>query len=65
MLQQARLLSRLTQRELAKRLGTTQRYIRELEAGKPSIAMSRLFTALVESNMTMTMTIAMEDDRNG
>ena len=34
-LQQARLLSGLSQRELARRLGTTQKYIWELEAGKP------------------------------
>src|ERR1700754_5152464 len=45
-LQQARLLSGLSQRELAKRLGTTQKYIWELEAGKPSILMDRLFAAM-------------------
>ena len=33
-LQQARLLSGLSQRELANRLGTTQKYIWELEAGQ-------------------------------
>jgi transcriptional regulator with XRE-family HTH domain len=38
-LQQARLLSGLSQRELARRLGTTQKYVWELEAGKPSIVM--------------------------
>ncbi|MHB8190819.1 MAG: helix-turn-helix domain-containing protein [Ferrimicrobium sp.] len=65
MLQQARLLSGLSQRELAKRLDTTQRYIWELEAGKPSIAMSRLFAAMAECNMTLTATIATEDDVNG
>ena len=32
-LQQARLLRGLSQRELAERLGTTQRYIWEIEAG--------------------------------
>ena len=41
-LQQARLLAGLTQRDLAARLGTTQKYIWELEAGKPSILMDRL-----------------------
>ena len=40
-LQQARLLSGLSQRELARRLGTTQKYVWELEAGKPSILMDR------------------------
>ena len=62
MLQQARLLSGMSQRELAKRLGTTQRYIWELEAGKPSILVSRLFAAMAECNMTLTATIASPED---
>ena len=33
-LQQARLLSGLSQRELARRLGTSQKYVWELEAGQ-------------------------------
>jgi transcriptional regulator with XRE-family HTH domain len=64
-LQQTRLLSRLTQREFANRLGTTQRHIWELETSKPSIAMLRLFTSLVDCNMTLAATIARMDDRNG
>lgn len=62
-LQQARLLSGLSQRELAKRLGTTQRYIWEIEAGKPSIFMDRLFAVMRETNMQLTATIETEDDR--
>ena len=56
-LQQARLLSGLTQRELATRLGTTQRYIWEIEAGKPSIFMDRLFAMMRETGMELTATI--------
>ena len=65
MLQQARMLSGMSQRELAKRLGTTQRYIWELEAGKPSIAMSRLFAAMAECNMSLTATIEAPEDNDG
>ena len=61
-LQQARLLAGLSQRELAKRLGTTQKYIWELEAGKPSIATSRLFAAMRETNMELTAVISPKVD---
>jgi HTH-type transcriptional regulator / antitoxin HipB len=64
-LQQARLLSGLSQRELANRLGTTQKYIWELEAGKPSILMDRLFTAMRETGMELTATITPQADRHG
>lgn len=56
-LQQARLLAGLSQRQLANRLGTTQRYIWELESGKPSIVMDRLFAAMRETGMELTATI--------
>ena len=61
-LQQARLLSGLSQRELAKRLGTTQKYVWELEAGKPSIPMDRLFAAMRETGMELTATITPAKD---
>ena len=56
-LQQARLLRGLSQRELAERLGTTQRYIWEIEAGKPSIFMERLFTMMREIDVELSATI--------
>jgi HTH-type transcriptional regulator / antitoxin HipB len=61
-LQQARLLSGLSQRQLAERLGTTQRYVWELEAGKPSIVMDRLFAAMRETGMELTATITPQDE---
>ncbi|WP_278260872.1 helix-turn-helix transcriptional regulator [Nocardia sp. AG03] len=64
-LQQARLLSGLTQRELAERLGTTQRYIWEIEAGKPSIYVERLFAMMRETGMELTATIDPRDDHHG
>ncbi|MCL2423132.1 MAG: helix-turn-helix domain-containing protein [Micrococcales bacterium] len=57
-LQQARLVSGLSQRQLAERLGTTQRYVWEMEAGKPSIFVDRLFAAMRETGMELTATIA-------
>lgn len=56
-LQQARLLKGLSQRELAERLGTTQRYIWEIEAGKPSIFMDRLFAMMREIDVELSATI--------
>ncbi|HTU72899.1 MAG TPA: helix-turn-helix transcriptional regulator [Trebonia sp.] len=64
-LQQARLLAGLSQRDLARRLGTTQRYIWELEAGKPSIAMDRLFAAMRETGMELTATITPQQGEHG
>ena len=61
-LQQARLLSGISQRELARRLDTTQKYIWELEAGKPSIVMDRLFAAMRETGMELTATITPSGD---
>lgn len=43
MLQQGRLLRGLTQRELADELGISQRYVYEIESGKPTIFAKRLF----------------------
>ena len=60
-LQQARMLAGLSQRDLAERLGTTQKYVWELEAGKPSILMDRLFAAMREVNMELTATITPDD----
>jgi ribosome-binding protein aMBF1 (putative translation factor) len=62
LLQQARLLAGLSQRELARRLGTTQKYIWELEAGKPSIVMDRLFAFMRETGMELTATITPQGD---
>src|ERR1700751_3403963 len=61
-LQQARLMSGLSQRELARRLGTTQKYVWELEAGKPSIVMDRLFAAMRETGMELTATDTPPDE---
>lgn len=61
-LQQARLLNGWSQRELAARVGTTQRYIWEIEAGKPSIFVDRLFALMRETGTELTATIDPRSD---
>jgi len=46
MLQQGRLARGLSQRELAAELGLTQRWVSEMEAGKPGKLTDRLFAML-------------------
>lgn len=55
------MLGGLSQRELAKRLGTTQRYVWEMEAGKPSIFVERLFAMMKETGVELTATITTGD----
>lgn len=61
-LQQARLLNGWSQRELAARIGTSQRYIWEIEAGKPSIYTDRLFAVLRETGTELSATIEPRTD---
>ena len=57
MLQQARLVSGLTQRELADRVDTDQKYIWTLESGKSSIILERIFAIMRETGVRMYMEI--------
>ena len=59
---QARLLAGLSQRDLAEKLGTTQRYIWELESGKDSALIERLLGALRATGATMTIEIPEPED---
>jgi len=59
------MLNGWSQRELAARLGVSQRYIWEVEAGKPSIFMERLFEIMRETGMQLTATIGKNDARHG
>ena len=45
-IQQGRLAKGYSQRELAKKLGVSQKWIWEMEQGKPGILMDRLFRIL-------------------
>ena len=57
MLQQGRLVSGLTQRELADRVDTDQKYIWTLESGKSSIILERIFAIMRETGVRMYMEI--------
>ena len=57
MLQQGRLVSGLTQRDLADRLDTDQKYIWALESGKKTIVLERIFEIMRETGVRMYMEI--------
>jgi transcriptional regulator with XRE-family HTH domain len=57
MLAQARGLKGWSQRELASKLGLSQRYIWEMEAGEPNLFVRRLFDYMRATGMTLTAQI--------
>ncbi|RZT57469.1 helix-turn-helix protein [Microcella alkaliphila] len=60
-LQQARMARGLTQRQFADALGISQRYVWEIEAGKPTLYAERLFRALRMLNVTLSAEFAEPD----
>lgn len=62
MLQQGRLVSGLTQRDLAERLDTDQKYIWGLESGKNTIVLERIFAIMRETGVRMYMEIDLGAD---
>lgn len=54
LLQQARLMQGLSQQEVASQLGITQAYVSELETGKTSLALTRIFDIMRLTGMTLT-----------
>lgn len=63
-LQQARLAAELTQRELAERIGVTQKYIWEMESGKDVAAIARLLAAFRETGAHLHVDVP-EGDLDG
>lgn len=53
LLQQARLAQGLSQQEVAARLGISQGYVSELETGKTSLALTRVFDIMRLTGMTL------------
>ena len=51
----------LSQRELAKKLGISQKWIWEMEQGKPGILMDRLFSILNNVGITMFVEFEVKD----
>lgn len=52
-IRQGREIHGWSQRDLAARLGVTQKWLWELEQGKPGLLMDRLFTALRTVDVTL------------
>lgn len=57
-LREARLSRGISQRKMAHDLGVSQRYIVELEAGKPTKALERLFEYMREAGVSLYADIA-------
>jgi HTH-type transcriptional regulator/antitoxin HipB len=53
LLQQARLVNGLSQQQVAERLGISQSYVSELESGKTSLALMRIFEIMRLTGMTL------------
>lgn len=56
-LQQARMAAGITQRQLAVKLGTSQRYIWALESGNDSLIIARILNILRETGAEMILEI--------
>ena len=52
-LQQSRMQQGISQRELAKELGINQKWVWEMEKGKPGLLMDRLFAILEKTGVTI------------
>ena len=53
LLQQSRLAQGLSQQQVAERLGISQSYVSELESGKTSLALMRIFEIMRLTGMTL------------
>ena len=57
LLQQARLMNGLSQQQVASQLGISQAYVSQLESGKTSLALTRIFDIMRLTQMTLTAEI--------
>ena len=62
-IQQSRMILGVSQRELAKELGISQKWVWEMEQGKPGILMDRLFSILKRTGVTLSAEFEVEDMR--
>jgi transcriptional regulator with XRE-family HTH domain len=61
-LQQSRMQQGLSQRELASLLGINQKWIWEMEQGKPGLLMDRLFAMMDITGVTMLAEFEVKDE---
>jgi HTH-type transcriptional regulator/antitoxin HipB len=62
-LQQGRLVQGLSQRELAAQLGIGQKWVWEMEGGKPGILTTRLFAMLNATGVRLYADLPLPDDQ--
>jgi len=60
-IQQSRLQQGISQRELAKTLGISQKWVWEMEQGKPGVLMDRLFKILEKTEITLSAEFEIKD----
>ena len=60
-IQQSRLQQGITQREFAKMLGISQKWIWQMEQGKPGILMDRLFLVLEKAGVSLSAEFEAKD----
>jgi len=60
-IQQSRMIRGVSQRELAGELGISQKWVWEMEQGKPGILMDRLFMILDKNGVTLSAEFDFED----
>ena len=60
-IQQSRLQQGFSQRELAKKLGVSQRWVWEMEQGKQGLLMERLFKVLEKTGVTLSAEFETKD----
>jgi transcriptional regulator with XRE-family HTH domain len=60
-IQQSRLQQGVSQRELAKTLGISQKWVWEMEQGKPGVLMDRLFRILDKTGITLSAEFEVKD----
>jgi HTH-type transcriptional regulator / antitoxin HipB len=60
-LQQARMMQGMSQRQLADELGISQKWVWEMEGGKPGIFTTRLFQVLRSSKCRLIVEIDNDD----
>ena len=60
-IQQSRLQQGFSQRDLAKMLGISQKWVWEMEQGKPGLLMDRLFMVLEKTGVSLSAEFEVED----
>jgi len=63
-LQQSRMQQGISQRDLAGLIGANQKWVWEMEQGKPGLLMERLFAMLEKTGITLYAEFEIKDEQN-